>query len=94
MVEGEWCGLSYSRLRELLSDRIRGLGMDAKQFYVHSLQVGGATAAANAGVPDRFKRHGRWRSESAKDGYVKCSIEEALSFQKSWCLMVVNSGSR
>ena len=38
----------------------------------HSFQAGGATAAAAAQVPDRlFKRHGRWRSENAKDGYVK-----------------------
>ena len=51
-------GLSYSRLRELLSDRIQGLGMDPKQFGMHSLRVGGATAAANTGMPDRlFKRH-------------------------------------
>ena len=77
-------GLSYSRLRELLSDRIQGLGMDPKQFGMHSLRAGGATAAANAGVPDRlFKRHGRWRSESAKDGYVKDSVERRLSVSKS-----------
>ena len=39
----------------------------------------GATAAANAGVPDRlFKRHGRWASESAKDGYVQDSLSSRL----------------
>eukprot|EP00731_Ephydatia_muelleri_P026444 Em0018g544a len=49
-----------------------------------SLRAGGATAAANAGVPDRlFKRHGCWRSESAKDGYVKDSVERRLSVSKS-----------
>ena len=47
---------------------------------MHSLRSGGATAAANAGVLDRlFKRHGRWRSESAKDGYVKDSVSSLLS---------------
>ena len=77
-------GLSYSRLRELLSDRIQGLGMDPKQFGMHSLRAGGATAAANAGMPDRlFKRHGHWKSESAKDGYVKDSVERRLSVSKS-----------
>ena len=53
-------GLSYSRLRELLLE-ISQLGMDPGQFGMHtcSLRAGGATAAANAGVPDRlFKRHG------------------------------------
>ena len=34
------------------------------------MRSGGATAAANANVPDHiFKRHGRWKSENAKDGY-------------------------
>ena len=53
-------GLSYSRLRELLLEKISSLGMDPKLFGMHSLRAGGATAAANAGVPDRlFKLHGR-----------------------------------
>ena len=30
-----------------------------------------------------FKRHGRWRSESAKDGYVKDSIPALMSVSKS-----------
>ena len=63
--------LSYTRLRELFLGKLSQLGFDPKQFGLHSLQSGGAPAAANAGVPDRlFKRHGRWRSESAKDGYI------------------------
>ena len=44
---------------------------DIPKIGTHSLRSGGASAAANAGVPDRlFKRHGRWLSDSAKDGYV------------------------
>ena len=77
-------GLSYSRLRELLLEKISMLGMGPRQFGMHSLRAGGATAAANAGVPDRlFKRHGRWRSESAKDCYVKDSVDSRLSVSKS-----------
>ena len=76
--------LSYSRLRELLLEKISSLGMDPKLFGMHSLRAGGATAAANAGVPDRlFKRHGRWKSESAKDGYVKDSVESRLEVSKN-----------
>ena len=38
-----------------------------------------AIAEANAGVQDRrFKWHGRWKSESAKDGYVKDSVQRWL----------------
>ena len=77
-------GLSYSRLRELLLAKIAQMGWDPKLYGMHSLRAGGATAAANAGVPDRlFKRHGRWKSEAAKDGYVKDSIESRLTVSKS-----------
>ena len=63
---------------------LQAIGLDRKQFSLHSLRSGGATAAANAGVPDRcFKRHGRWRSESAKDGYVQDKLENCLSVSKS-----------
>jgi len=51
----------------------------AAEFGLHSLRSGGATTTANAGVPDQlFKHHGRWRSENAKDGYVKDSVERML----------------
>ena len=77
-------GLSYSRLRELLLDKIAKLGFDPALFGMHSLRAGGATAAANCGVQDRlFKRHGRWKSESAKDGYVKDSLKRRLEVSKS-----------
>ena len=50
---------------------------------MHSLRAGGATAAANAGVEDRlFKCHGRWKSETAKDSYVKDSVERRLEVSK------------
>ena len=71
--------LTYSRMRELLRDKLRQLGYPPDRFSVHSLRAGGATAAANAGVSDcLFKRHGRWRSEGAKDGYVEDSLLKRL----------------
>ena len=69
-----WKGgtISYSRIRELLLEKLRSLGYNASVFGVHSFRAGGATATANSGAPDRmFKRHGHWKSENAKDGYVK-----------------------
>ena len=45
---------------------------------------GGASAAANSGVPDRvFQRHARWKSASAKDGYVTDSTDVKLSVSRS-----------
>lgn len=75
--------LSYTRMRELFLAKLDQLGYDRSQFGLHSLRAGGATAAASAGVPDRlFKRHGRWKSETAKDGYVKDSEGVRLSVSK------------
>ena len=48
-------------------------------YSTHSLRSGGATAAANNGIPDRlFKIHGRWQSDDSKDRYVKESIHRRL----------------
>ena len=76
--------LSYTRMWELFLAKWRKLGLDASQFGLHSLRAGCATAEANAGVPDwLFKRHGRWWSELAKDGYIKDSWEAMLSVTES-----------
>ena len=49
-----------------------------------ALGVEGATSVAKAGIADRlFKRHGRWASENAKDGYVKDDFNSRLSVTKS-----------
>ena len=75
--------ISYTRLRELVKQKLNQLGYDEKQFGVHSFRAGGASAAANAHVPDRlFKRHGRWRSENAKDGYIKDLDSDMLQVSK------------
>lgn len=71
--------LTYTHLRELLKHKLKELGYPSADFGVHRLRAGGATAAASNGVPDRlFKKHGRWRSETAKDGYVEDPLEERL----------------
>jgi len=76
--------ISYTRARECVLKMFEMIGLDKTKFGLHSLRSGGATAAANAGVADRlFKRHGRWRSETAKDGYVKDSTERLLQVSKS-----------
>ena len=59
---------------------------------IHSYRVSGASAAANAdGVTDRcIKRYGRWRSDPAKDGYIKDSLEKKnFISQRFWIYRVV-----
>lgn len=76
--------LSYTRLRECFKQKLRALGFPPEQYGLHSLRAGGATAAARGGVPDRlFKRHGRWRSDAAKDGYVEDSLDARLTVSSS-----------
>ena len=66
--------LSYTRAREIVFSA----------FELHSSRGGGALAAANGNITDRlFKRHGRWKSDKAKDGYVKDNVESLLSVSKS-----------
>lgn len=72
--------LSYTRSREIFIKRLQALGLDYKRFGLHSLRAGGASAAAKAGLSDRlFQRHGRWKSEGAKDGYIQEDLSTLLS---------------
>ena len=67
-----------------LKHKLKDLGFPPVEFSPHSLRSGGATAAAGTGIPDRiFKRHGCWKSENAKDGYVQDTLENRLSVTKN-----------
>lgn len=46
--------LSFSTLRDLFKAKVKQLGYPAEKFGLHSLRAGGATAVANADVPDRL----------------------------------------
>ena len=71
--------LSYTRTKECIVSRLSEVVV-GKNLGLHSLRAGGATVASNGGVNERcWKRHGRWRSESAKDGYVVDSVDKRLS---------------
>lgn len=75
--------LTYTRMRELFIEAFSAFVPNIKKYGLHSLRCGGASSAANFRISDRlFKRHGRWKSENAKDGYVKDSIENRLSVSK------------
>ena len=62
--------LSQTRARESIIGRLQEF-MGNANISLHLFRSGGATKAANAQVSDRcWKRHGRWKSDAAKDGYV------------------------
>ena len=57
---------------------------EAENISPHSLRSGGASAAAENGVPDRMiSKHGRWKSEGARNGYIKDSLCNRLSVSKN-----------
>ena len=75
--------LSHSRAREIIEDAFKDI-TDFSCISLHNLRAGEATAAANAGINDRLlKKHGRWLSENANDGYVKDNFQSLLSVSKS-----------
>jgi len=71
--------LSYSWARELFIEKFKAIGLDTKLYVLHSLRIGGASAAANHDLPDRvIKKHDRWRSDKTKDTYCRENIQHQL----------------
>ena len=75
--------ISYTTARECILKRLKLVSFDLN-LGLHSLRSGGATMAANSDVKERcWKRHGRWKSESSKDGYVVDSLSSRLDVSKN-----------
>ena len=68
------------RVRQCLSS----IGLNPRDYGLHSLRAGGASAAASAGVADRLiMRHGGRKSTSSKDRYIQESLPQLLHLSKS-----------
>ena len=81
----EYAALSYSALSDLFQNTLNPHVCDINKYGLHSLRSGGATRAANFGITDSlFKIHRRPRSETAKDGYVKDTLQNRLSVLQCW----------
>ena len=79
--------LSYTRCRELVKESLLVIGINSVSYSTHSLRSGGATFIANnlakSGSSDRLLMlHGRWKSESAKNMYIKDSLDSRLQLTK------------
>ena len=71
--------LSYSRATELVKNQLKAIELDPSQYGLHSLRSGGASSAAAAAIRDRLlMRHGGWRSQRAKNMYIKETKEVLL----------------
>ena len=79
--------LSYTRCRELIKESLSAIGINSIPYSTHRLRSGGATFIADnlmkSGASDRLLMlHGRWKSEKAKNMYVKDSLESRLQLTK------------
>ncbi|XP_072036996.1 uncharacterized protein [Amphiura filiformis] len=76
--------LSYTRTREIVLDALRPLVPDIMLYGLHSLRSGGASAACNAHVPSfLISKHGRWKTEKARNAYLKLDSSTTLLASKS-----------
>ena len=76
--------ISYGRIRENFIKVLKAVNLDRRKYGLHSLRSGGASLAAFNGVSDRLlKRHRRWKSDRAQDGYIEYSLESLLSVSKN-----------
>lgn len=68
--------LSYSAYSTRLAAAFASVGLDKNKYSSHSLRSGGATTAANAGIPQEdWQEHGGWRNAATAQGYVHTSVE-------------------
>ena len=76
--------LSRTRTRESVLNAIKPFVPDIKSYSLHSLRSGGASAASNAHVPPLLiSRHGRWRSEKARNVYLQADTSSKLLASRS-----------
>ena len=77
-------GISYTRAYEIFKEHIKAKNLDPSLYGLHSFRSGGASKAANNGISDRLiSKHGRWSTETARDGYIKDSNENRLCISKN-----------
>ena len=74
--------LSYTTARKSLLGKLKIVAPDLN-LGLHSLRASGCTKAANENVNGRcLKRHGRWKRDESRDGYVADSVEKRLEITK------------
>lgn len=72
-------GIAYSRAREIFLEKFKDSEIDGN-FGLHSLRSGGTSAAANNNVDERLiSKHGRWKSDKARNSYIKDSVQKRLT---------------
>ena len=66
-------------MRELFKKKIKELGYPSKVFSLHSLMQEVLQLLLMQECQHLFKRHGKWKLDNAKDGYIEDSMHGELS---------------
>ena len=81
--QGKFSPLTHRQLTSTLRTAVAATGRDPKEYSGISLRRGGATIAANAGVPEQFiKLQGDWASD-AYQRYIKLELSKRLHLPKA-----------
>ena len=81
--------LSYTTAKDNIVKRLKMVAPDLN-LGLHSLRSGGATAAARSDVSERcLKRHGRWKSDISKDGYIDDIYDKRISVSKKFGFIII-----
>ncbi len=76
--------MKYSWARELFTKVLEDPGLHARKYGLHTLRSGGATTAAALGIADRLlQRQGGWRTEKAKNNYIRESRSSLLQVMRT-----------
>ena len=77
-------GISDTTAREQFAEFTQPLTNNSLSFTPHSLRSGGASQAEANGVESRLiSKHGRWRTERARNGYIEDTIQNRLSVSRA-----------
>ena len=76
--------ISYTTICQNLLKFITAVGLNWKDYGLHSFWAVGASLAANKKATDRlFKCHGWWKSDRAKDSYIEDDLKMLLPVLKN-----------
>ena len=77
-------GISYTTAYEQFTAFIQPVTENGERFTPHSLRSGGASQAAASGVEERLiSKHGRWKSDQARNGYIEDTIATRLAVSRA-----------
>ena len=77
-------GISYTTARETFVKHVRAVYGTVLKYTLHGLRAGGASEAASNGIDGRsISKHGRWKTQKARNAYIHDSVANRLRVTRS-----------